>query len=155
MKIMSRSVMLLGVVVAISGCSGGTEDVRISFCRDLMSNHLGQVNWTGADYRVQEPEFAEITLTHEGGTAACYYDRTLIEDSAMTLSDPLSAYATTPYKITVNGKDVSIGDMDKLVVMTSKQMGREIVEQVKQGAKEAAEGVKEAAEKAGEALKRE
>jgi hypothetical protein len=106
--------MLLTVTSYISGCSLSTEDTRITFCRDLTLSLLENPEsliWTGNQNRFQPSEYAAVSLQFDAksgtsGSAVCFYAYDVIEENAMHLSQPLSAHASVPYKMELNGEPV-------------------------------------------------
>lgn len=114
-------------VSALSGCSGPQEDVRISFCKDLTWVKLSspqELVWQEIRQEIRRPEYAKITLDYSVGTKAghsvCVYDYATTDENVMTHADPLSAYATVPSGMTVNGRALSEKKLNELVANTAK-----------------------------------
>jgi hypothetical protein len=151
--IVIKAVLLTGVAL-FAGCSGPQEDVRISFCKDLITTRLDSpraMQWNGIDSEIRRPEYAKITVTFEAQfpdsgvapmQAACFYGYAASEDNAMTQSDPLSAYATVPYKMTMNGESVAEGDLHEAVKTASLKQGKELVDRVQKGVADAAQHIR-------------
>jgi len=147
-------VSLLGAAVLLGGCSGSTEDVRVTFCKDLTSAlkpDAKSVEWTGNENRFKRPEFAITMLTFEvvgqdggryGGRSACHYAYEALEDTAIALADPLSAYATLPYRMTLDGVALSDAELLRLVNAEQKRRGRQVLDGLQKGAQDVADKVR-------------
>ncbi len=119
MRIFTVTTSMLVGLAALTGCSGPGEDVRIQFCKDLMLTQLDApqtVRWTSSRAVPRGHEDLAVTLRFEaegsGGTptqmeAVCYYRYNAVDDTAVTLADPLSAYSTSPSRATLNGRELS------------------------------------------------
>ena len=140
-------------ILAISlfpGCSGPQEDVHISYCKELIEARVGSVQtikWKGSESEIRRPEYARITLKFDAAAspmeAACFYKYDTADENVMTHSNPLSAYATVPYRMTVNGKEVEERILHEAVKEAARKQGRELVEGVKKGVDDAVRSVKE------------
>ena len=149
---------LLSAAILLPGCSD-TEDVHVTYCRELIEARVGsamELHWQGSEQEIRRPEYAKITLSFEaaqpGGPsapmqAACFYKHDASEDTAQHQGDPLSAFATVPYRLTVNDRDVSVEVLHAAVKEAALQQGRELVEQVRQGADQALQQVQQALER--------
>jgi homospermidine synthase len=76
--------------------------------------------------------------------SACHYAYEAVDDTALTLADPLSAYATLPFKMTLNGRELSKVELRDLVNAEQRRLGKKAVDTVKQGARDAVDKVKSA-----------
>ena len=142
---------VLAALGGLTGCSGSTEDVRVSLCKYLATAlHPGaaSIEWTGNENSFYRPEYAVTALTFDvldnsGGrtasTAACHYEYEALDDTAITLADPLSAYATLPFKMTHNGQPLSDRDLLRLVNAEQRRLGKKAVDTLKKGAQDAAD----------------
>lgn len=149
----TKAALLLGASL-FAGCSGQQEDVRLTFCKDLITARLDSpraVEWKGSDNEIRRPEYAKISVTFEAQyqdagiapmQAACFYQYTASEDDAMTHSDPLSAYATVPYKMTMNGEPVAKRDLHAAVKTAALNQGKELVDRVQEGVADAAQHIR-------------
>lgn len=98
----------------LSGCSGKTEDVRIVLCKEVTDRLLADmrpIEWTAISQRINRPAFAVIQLEFTAGKqkamrSECYFAYDTVEENVITHVDELSAYATLPYRMTINGKEV-------------------------------------------------
>jgi hypothetical protein len=114
---MRLSLISVAGFLAVS-CSGKTEDVRINLCREMTSRILESMQPIA--WHSQETEFRKagdaairfgLSVTKTGGeearvTSACFFENNLPEESALDHVNPLAAYSTVPYMMTINGKTV-------------------------------------------------
>jgi hypothetical protein len=155
MKHSKRPCKYICTVIAIlalqsSGCSGPREDVRVTLCKRLAETLLnGQepMEWGDPVNEFKEPEFAVTSLRLEGQAgnlapgsiqASCYYDYDIVEQNAMTHADPFSAYASQPYRMTLNKETVPEAELYKAMNAVLRQQGKKIVERLDQGIEKAA-----------------
>lgn len=137
-KALATSVSLLVAGLGISGCSNPREDVRITLCKDMVQTQLAgaqPINWTGVSAAARGYEHAEVRLRFtaggKDGEATCYYDYDAVDQTAITMSDPLAAYATSPSKMVLNGQTLSPSALAQAVKAAMLKQGRELVDQVK------------------------
>jgi len=108
-----------GVALALlAGCSGKTEDVRIKLCRNLTERLLESVSpitWKSQHAEIRQQGDAmvrlELGISKDGYenrvvVSACFFDPDQLEESVVEHVDPLSAFATIPYAMTVEGAPV-------------------------------------------------
>ena len=119
--------LAIAAVAALSGCSGPQEDVRISFCKDLTWVKLDsppELIWQDDRQEIRRPVEAKIMLDFSvgsrSGNAVCVYDYATTDENVMTHADPLSAYATVPSSMTINGRALSEKKLNELVANTAK-----------------------------------
>jgi hypothetical protein len=102
---------LLGATLVISACTGSDEDVRETFCKNLAIAQLKaapDVEWQDSEQQIKHPEYAIITVRVKGdGRTSCWFEYDALEETAGSHVDPLSAYSTLPYQVSVNGKVLS------------------------------------------------
>ena len=141
---------VLFAVGLFAECSGPQEDVRISYCKELIEARVGSaqsIEWKGSESEIRRPEYAKISLKFDAAAspmqAACYYKYDTADESAITHSNPLSAYATVPYRMTVNGQEVEQRILYEAIQEAARKQGRELVEGVKKGVDEAVRAAKE------------
>jgi hypothetical protein len=65
--------------------------------------------------------------------AVCYYDHDAVDDTALHLSDPLSAYATSPHEVAIDGQKLSRSSLAEAVKQAMLKQGREFVDRAKKG----------------------
>lgn len=141
-KYLASLFTLLLAPLVISGCSLSTEDTRITFCRDLTLSLVetpDSLLWIGNENRFQPSEYAAVTLQFEtdseqSGTAVCFYAYDVNEENAMHLSYPLSAHATVPYKMELNGEAVPRPLFRKAVNEASRNVLLKFLDKFMQGA---------------------
>lgn len=150
------TVSLIAAAGALAGCSGSTEDVRVSLCKNLstaLQPDAQSIEFTGGENTFNRPSYAVTGLTFDvvdsGGKrtsmrSACHYAYEALDDTALTLADPLSAYATLPFKMTLNGRELSKVELRDLVNAEQRRLGKKAVDTVKQGARDAVDKVKSA-----------
>jgi hypothetical protein len=120
--------------LAILGCSGPGEDVRVTLCKDMVSTRLGPAQsptWTDVRTETRGYEHAAVRLRFSTGAgdgeASCFYDYNAVEDTALALADPLSAYATSPSKMTLNGETLSKSQLADAVKKAMLKQGRDLL----------------------------
>ncbi|MBL3588608.1 MAG: hypothetical protein JMN24_02295 [gamma proteobacterium endosymbiont of Lamellibrachia anaximandri] len=136
---------LLIATLAITGCSGSQEDVRVTFCKDLSSSLLysqENVIWNEGEHKFKRPEYAVVNIQTESADgltkSACYYKYDAVEDNAMGLSDPFSSYATLPYEVTLNGETVRPSALKNAINAAVTLLSDGVVRDVKKHAEETA-----------------
>lgn len=139
---------ILSSVLLLSGCSDNpTESVHVTLCKDIARVKLpsvGAVTWNQGDMEIHRPEYAVIhVLAGSPPTkVSCYYNHNAVEDTALGLSNPLSEYATSPFKVTINGQQLSKSALAESVKQAMLLQGSEFVDRAKQGVQNATESVK-------------
>ena len=136
---------IAGTIILLSGCSGSQEDVRITFCKDLTTELLNpetQLRWQDSEQQINGYEPAAITVHLETDDqagqsqlmqATCFYQYDAADENAMTVSRPISAYATVPSQMTLNGRPVPETKLRETILVAQLAMGKAVVNQVKQG----------------------
>lgn len=148
-----RVAAMLCVGLAVGACSGPHEDPRITLCKKLTSAMKpGQdLEWKEGDYTFNRPAFASTNLRFDAldsdrkrsaGSAACYYEYEALDDTAVTLADPISAYATLPFAMSVDGRALSDAELLQRVNAEQKRQGERILATLDKGAKDLAEKVR-------------
>jgi hypothetical protein len=114
--------LLYGALPLLLSCSGDNVDPRITLCQRLtlaLTNGPVEAAWGEPVVRYRRPEYAAVSVTYEsaGRTLAgtCYYAYEITEETAMDLANPLLAYATLPYEMTLNGEPVAQDVLGKAV----------------------------------------
>jgi hypothetical protein len=111
--------VLLSLACALTiSCSGKTEDVRINLCREMTGRILDSmqpITWHSQETEFRKAGDAAIRLafsvTRENAeqtrvTSTCFFEHNLPEESALDHVNPLAAYSTVPYTMTIQGKPV-------------------------------------------------
>lgn len=146
--------MLMSGLMLTGGCSGPTEDVRVTLCKNLtQSMHLSSesIEWKGNQNTFKRPEYAVTSLTFDvvgadGARAskqsACRYAYEELEDTALNLANPMDAYATLPFAMTVDGRALGDAELLRLVNEEQKRQGRRVVSTLEKGARDMADKVR-------------
>jgi hypothetical protein len=128
----------LAALLALGGCSNPREDVRVTLCKDMISTQLRAaegLEWRAVETSTRGREYAVVQVHFSGprgdGEASCYYDYDAVDDTALTLSDPLSAYSTSPSKMTLNGQTLSRPVLARAVKEAMLKQGKGLVDEVK------------------------
>ena len=147
-SLLSITPIVLSGILVLPGCSNNPmEDVHITLCKDIARVQLpsaGSATWNQGDMEIHRPEYAAIHV-HAGSPPtkiSCFYKHDAVEDTALGLSNPLSEYATTPFKVTINGQPLSRQALAESVKQAMLLQGREFVDRAKQGIEHATESVK-------------
>lgn len=146
--------LVLAMAVVTGGCSGSREDVRVTLCKRLTEATQPQassIEWLANENTFRRPEYASTGLrfevlasdgTRTAMTSACHYAYDALEDTAQHLSDPLSAYATLPFAMTVDGEVLSDAALLQLVNAEQKRQGRAVLRTLEKGARDMADKVR-------------
>lgn len=138
--------MTTGLLVA---CSGSTEDVRITLCKDLVSELNAQVNspsWDKENVEFNGYEDMEVALNYSQsglqGEISCFYPYDAVEENAMTHSDPASAHATYPSAVIFNGQKVESKSLSGMVKNVLIKQGNQAIDKGKQMIDKGTEAIK-------------
>lgn len=128
--------MLIAAAAALS-CSNPREDVRVTLCKDMVTLDLGVVpSWQGSQIQTQGREGAVVTVHFAGAggdqQAACYYKYDAVEDTAVTLANPIEAYAASPSKMILNGRTLTGADLAQLVKRAMQKQGRAFLDRARE-----------------------
>jgi hypothetical protein len=144
-------ILLAAGPVVLTACSDAREDVRISFCKKLVlaqADSPDTVKWTAVKTDPRRSDGLTVTLEFEGGApgtnarsrrATCEYRYDAPDETAATLADPLSAYATSPERMTIDGVAVARSALAKSVGDAAILQGKALIERAQAGLEEAAE----------------
>jgi hypothetical protein len=95
------------------------------------------VTWDQSETRTRGYEHAEVRLRFTSGVgqgdAACYYRYDAVDDTALTLADPLAAYSTSPSRMVLDGKELSRSVLAQTVKDAMLKQGRALVDEVGKG----------------------
>lgn len=129
---------LLGAAVLLGGCSGSTEDVRVTFCKNLAIAQLSaapDAEWDAPRQVVKHQEYAQITVQLKGGgRTSCWFEYGGAAEEAAPGIDSLDPFSTLPYQVSVNGRLLSPQATRDAVNAEQRRMGREAVRQLRQAA---------------------
>lgn len=140
-----------------AGCSGPPEDPRITLCKRLTeSAQTGAqaIEWRGSDYSFYRPEYAVVALRLEVVDAdgrqrtlqsACHYAYEALDDTAVTLANPIEAYGTLPFAMAIDGRFLSDAELLERVKAEQRRQGEAVVAGLEQGARDLAARLRAAA----------
>ena len=140
--------LLASSVLVLQACSGTGEDPRISLCRNLAADLTGgqATQWRGEGNRFVRPSYAVVDIASDGGdTAACFYAYDAVEDTSSAVN-PLSAYATLPYQMEINGVPVAEPTLDTAVKVQQKQLPRKVLEEARKSVEMLDQGMRKTLE---------
>jgi len=142
---------LLLAVLLITGCSSPGEDVRVTLCKDLVRGLLNEpqgLTWTETRNEMSRSERLSVQLrfTDQESTgglakpmrATCDYRYNAVDETALTLSDPMAAYATSPYRMTLNDRVIGNPLLARAIKGAMLKQGREFLERAQRGINEGA-----------------
>jgi hypothetical protein len=145
------TILLVAGPLALTSCSNSREDVRVSFCKKLVLTQVpspDSVTWTSVKTDPRRAEGLTVTLSFEGGAAemtgrarqaTCEYRFNAPDETAATLADPLSAYATSPERMTIDGVPLARSALAKAVGGAAILQGKAMIERAQHGLEEAAD----------------
>ena len=146
--------ILMSGLILTGGCSGPTEDVRVTLCKNLTQSlqlSSESIEWKGNENTFKRPEYAIISLSfdvvdRDGGRvsrqSACHYAYEELEDTALTLANPMDAHATLPFAMTVDGRALGDAELLRLVNEEQKRQGRRVISTLEKGARDMADKVR-------------
>jgi len=143
---------LLAGTIVLSGCSGSSEDVRITFCKNLtkaLTNAAEDLEWQEPSVRIKRPEYAAVTVkpdaSGDGISATCYFQYDLVDQTAMDHANPILAYATLPFKMTLNGQELSRTFLTKITSDEQIRLGKIALDRIKRVTNDATDILKRTA----------
>lgn len=146
---LSRTVRHVSVAVSTAllllGCSAESEDPRVSLCRNLAADLSGTqaTDWKGSGNRFVRPSYAVVNVTSSGEAAACSYAYEAVEEGAMEHANPLLAYATLPYEMTLNGTLVAAPTLKAAVMRQQKAIPAKAIEETRKAVEQASEHIRQ------------
>lgn len=141
-------------VAILTACSGPSEDVRVSFCKNVataLQPEGSEVAWGETSLVFQRPSHAITQLsfdvtTTDGNTrpvtAGCWYKWERREQLASAVANPIEEYETLPYAMTYDGERLSDDEVGRLVRAEQKRQGLAVIDRVGEGAKDIADQVR-------------
>lgn len=149
MKRIVPNLIAAGAVVSLLAACSGTEDVRVTFCKNISAavvGAAGDVDWRDNENTFKRPEYATAGLTFAAGgkmhETACYFEYDAVEDTANHISDPFSAYATLPFAMTVDGRMLSDAELVGLRNAEQRRIGRAVIDTLDRKASELADRIR-------------
>lgn len=146
---------LLGTLALLTGCANPGEDVRVTLCKDLAADLLDPphaITWKETRNVMRRGESLAVNLSfdapdRDGKTrsleATCIYRYNAVDDTAAILADPLSAYATSPERLILNGRTIGNPLLAEAVGRAMLKQGRAFLERAQHGLNEAARQIRE------------
>ncbi len=128
---------LVLIATGLTGCSNPREDVRLSLCKDMVTGQLGaEPAWQGNEIQIRGYEDAVISIRFtnhaSAGQAECAYKHAKGEDTAITLANPLEAYAISPSRMTLDGRTLTGSELAQAVQIALGKQGREFLGRAKE-----------------------
>jgi hypothetical protein len=126
----------------------------VTLCKNLtaaLTVDAGSIEWKDNKNTFHRPEYAVTALTFEAADSsgdrktmqsACHYAYEALDDTAVTLADPISAYANLPFRMTFNGRQLSDAELLQRINAEQKRLGRKAVATLQQGARDMADKVR-------------
>jgi len=132
------AVRFISAAFLVAGCSNSREDVRVTLCKDIVSVQIGssvEMTGTSTQAKGQQQAAVRVNFSAQGraGQAVCYYDHDAVEDTALNLSEPLSAFSTSPSAVVIDGRKLSRRDLAEAVKQAMLKQGGELLERAKKG----------------------
>lgn len=124
------------VALGLGSCGSPGEDVRVTLCKDMVRVRVGGTpDWSSTQVKTPGRQDAEVRLTYSGpagaGTAICYYRYDAVEDTAMQLANPLTAYSTSPSKMLIDGQPLARQVLADTVKQAMLNQGKRFVDDVR------------------------
>ncbi|WP_245969471.1 hypothetical protein [Thiocapsa rosea] len=119
----------------------------MSFCKALVTTQVGSpgsIRWTGVETKPRGHSGLTVQVGFESDgvsrprQATCHYRYNAVEDTALTLSDPLSVYSTSPETMTIDGESLSRPALAEAVKQAMIAHGKAIIDRAQQGIEDAA-----------------
>ncbi|MEY6431519.1 hypothetical protein ABC977_03750 [Thioalkalicoccus limnaeus] len=144
---------LFGGILALGGCSSPREDVRVTLCKDLVLTLTAAeqpVTWTQVRADPRGVQGLTVDLAFQTGgagtratSARCQYRYNVVDDTALTLADPMSAYSTSPYRMTLGDREIQNPELAQAIAAAMRKQGREFIDRAREGLDRAAHEVRE------------
>jgi hypothetical protein len=145
--LLRAGIALATTSILVASCSGSREDVRVSFCKSLVATQVASpssLRWTGVETRARGHSGLTVVLGFESDgesrsrQATCHYRYNAVEDTALTLSDPLSVYSTSPETMTLDGESLTRPALARAVKQAMISQGKAMIDRAQQGIEDAA-----------------
>jgi hypothetical protein len=148
-----RTSTVAGIALLLGACSGPSEDVRVTFCKDIATAMVPTgvtITWDEPTFTISRPSHAitQLTFATEDaqGTSqaevACWFKFEREGHSASAVANPIEEYATLPYAMTFNNRELSAGELKKLVNAEQLRRGGALIDTLQKGAKDMADQVR-------------
>ncbi len=138
-SIKNKKLLLMIGSLLIAGCSGSTEDVRLTLCKDLvpeLANISAKPEFTAEDVVVQGYEDLEVRLSFNAGDQTgkmvCFYPYNTPEENVIDHVNPAEAFDTYPNKVMLNGEALNHSKVAQKINQVLIKQGKQAIEKVKQ-----------------------
>lgn len=141
---LTLATVLVSTALMMASCSGGkTEDVRIKLCKKVtqrLLNEFKPVVFKSSATQFRKQGDAAVTLSftinRQGGenkivNSTCFYEYEIPEESAVDHVDPLFAYSTLPYAMSINNNTLPKEILTKAVSAEQLEPIIEFIEEIK------------------------
>lgn len=124
------------VFVLMAGCTGSTEDVRLTLCKDLLPElkDSTRIEVLSEDIVVKGYEDLEVRLSYRDveseGNITCFYPYNTHEENVMDHVNPAAAFATYPTKIMLDQQPVDHALMAKKINAVLVKQGKQALDAV-------------------------
>ena len=115
---MIKQLAIVLATVMLVACSGSREDVRVTLCKDLVSeinSQAGTPSWDKEEvaYKGYEDMEVAISFSQSGSQSniSCFYPYDTADENVMTHANPASAYDTYPSAVKFNGELLDSKDL--------------------------------------------
>jgi hypothetical protein len=133
-----------------AGCSGTSEDVRITLCKDMtevLLDGASALRWSEPRTEMQGVEDLVVDLRFESaqrtGRATCFYRHDDTDSEIWSTADPMAAYSTSPHRMTLNGREIANPLLAETIKAAMLKQGRALVERAQEGVEQAAQALQE------------
>ena len=147
-----KTSVAIAAVLLLAAC-GQPANPHIAMCQGVAGKALGNVEWGEASSResnIEKVIKVSYTVDGESGTISCSYPWNRINGDS-------GKFATSPSVVKLNGEKMSIRDMAKATLSTTKEtvsnVAKETAKQTRQAAETASEKATDLARQAGESGK--
>lgn len=135
----SSTLSALLTFALLTSCANPTDSNQMRFCKALAQTQAGGVDaWDQATTRFDGAQGMEVALRFRSARdgqpwrISCQFDHNAPDDTALTLADPASAYATSPSSMQVNGQTLSRSALAEAVKQAMLDQGADLIERAKQ-----------------------
>jgi hypothetical protein len=133
------ALVFLASLLVVAGCSNPHEDVRVTLCKHMVLTQIDQgasaLTWTGIETETRGHEYAAVRLrfsaSDRSGEAACYYNYDAVDETALTVANPIAAYSTSPSRMSLNGRTLSKSALAQAVKKAMLKQGKDLVERAR------------------------
>jgi len=138
-SIQNKKWLLVSGSLFIAGCSGSTEDVRLTLCKDLvpeLTGGSGNPEFIAEDVVVKGYEDLQVRLSFntgdQEGKMVCFYPYNTHEENVIDHVNPAAAFDTYPNKVMLNGETLDHSMVAKKINQVLIKQGKQAIEKVKQ-----------------------